>query len=342
MAGLAMPAVITHEQGLSRVQGTVLVVDDEESIRNLFLELFRAERIDVRVASSGQEALAMVKQRVPTLLIVDVLLPDIDGVTVLEAVQKIDNRIIGAVMTGAATIELAVRAMKAGAVEFFIKPFQTDVVCATARRLLAIHRARTENSVVKHAIVQSGAVRLQNLPFHTFDEGGGVQRRDDEPGEYERGLAEGRRLVEDERRQDLAILTNAARQFDLARGAVRQAMEEDVINLAFHVSSKILHELAESCREQIIVQAKAGINALRDAGNVLIQAHPLDAGVLEAAKVELLGQGDISLVINVEAVPSLPRGSCLLHTGTRLVDASLETQLGRLRQAVQNRAPHES
>ncbi|MBX3304510.1 MAG: hypothetical protein KF751_00515, partial [Nitrospira sp.] len=81
---------------------------------------------------------------------------------------------------------------------------------------------------------------------------------------------------------------------------------------------------------------------LRDAESVLIQAHPLDAGVLEAAKVELLGQRDTSFVINVEAVPSLPRGSCLLHTSTRLVDASLETQLARLRQAVKNGAPHEA
>ncbi len=341
MAGSAMPAVTARERGLSRVQGTVLVVDDEEHIRNLFLELLRAERIDVRVAGSGQEALAMVKQIAPTLLIVDVLLPDGDGIALLEDVQKIDNRIIGAVMTGAATIELAVRAMKAGAAEFVLKPFETQAVSATVRRLLAIHQARTENSVLKHEAVQSGAIRLQQLSFHTFEEGGMV-RGGDGPREYERGLEEGRRLVEDERRQDLVVLTNAARQFDMARGTVRQTMEEDVISLAFQVASKVLHESAESCREQIIVQAKAGIAALRDAESVVIQAHPSDAGVLETAKLELSGQRDTSLAITVEAVSSLPRGSCLLHTSTRLVDASLETQLDRLGQALRNRTPHES
>ena len=341
MAAAAMPSMSSHGQGLSRVQGSVLVVDDEESIRNLFLELFRSERINVRVAGSGQEALAMVRQIVPTVLIVDVLLPDGDGIAVLEEVQKLDNRIIGAVMTGAATIELAVRAMKAGAVDFFLKPFQTEAVIATVRRLLAIHLARGEHAVVKHAAVRSGAIRLQNAPFHTFDEGG-MFRGADGPAEYERGLAEGRRLAEDERRQALAVLTNAARQFDMARGTVRQTMEADVIELAFQVASKILHESAESCREQIVVQAKAGINALRDAENVVIQAHPLDAGVLEAAKAELAGQRDTPFVINVEAVPSLPRGSCLLHTNTRLVDASLETQLARLGQAMQPGVRHES
>ncbi|MBS0168071.1 MAG: response regulator [Nitrospira sp.] len=341
MAASAMPAVTTHKRERSQVQGTVLVVDDEESIRNLFLELFGSEGISVRVASSGQEAMAMVKQIAPTLLIVDVLLPDGDGIAVLEEVQKIDNRIIGAVMTGAATIELAVRAMKAGALEFFLKPFQTEVLIAAVRRLLGIHRARAENSVVKHATVQSGAVRLQNLPFHTFEEGG-VSRRADGPEEYARGMADGRREVEVQRRQDLTVLINAAQQFDMASKTVRQTMEEDVIRLAFQVASKILHESADSCKEQIIVQAKAGINALRDAESVLIQVHPLDVSVLEAAKAELLSERDTALVINVEAVPSLPRGSCLLHTSTRLVDASLDTQLARLGHAVQHRGQRES
>jgi len=57
----------------------------------------------------------MVKQSVPALLIVDVSLPDQDGIALLEAAQIIDTRIIGVVMTGAPTVELAVRAMKAGA-----------------------------------------------------------------------------------------------------------------------------------------------------------------------------------------------------------------------------------
>jgi len=336
-----MPTVTGRERGLSRLQGTVLIVDDEEGIQQLFLELLRSERIHVRVAGSGQEALAMVKQITPALLIVDVLLPDGDGIRVLEEAQSIDHRIVGAVMTGAATIELAVRAMKAGAAEFFLKPFQTDMVMATVRRLLAIYRARAEPTVVKHATVRSGAVRLQNLPFHTFEEGGLV-RGEEGPAEYERGVADGRQQVEAQRRQDLAVLTNAAQQFDMARRTVRQSMEEDVIQLAFQVAAKILHESAESCREQIMIQAKAGLQALRDADSVVIQAHPLDAGILEEAKTELSAQRDSSLLINVEAVPSLPRGSCLLHTSTRLVDASLETQLARLGQAVQNRGPRDS
>lgn len=341
MAGAAMPAVTTQGRGLSRTEGTVLVVDDEEGIRNLFLEIFKSERISIRVAGSGRDALAMVRQMAPTLLIVDVLLPDGDGITVLEEAQKVDNRIVGAVMTGAATVDLAVRALKAGALEFLVKPFQTEVVCAAVRRLLELYRLRSANTVLKHAAVRSGAIRLKNMPFQAFDADGG-QRGDDGLAEYERGVTEGRQQVEAQRQQDLAVLTHAARQFDRARETVRQTMEEEVIRLAFQIASKILHDSAESCREQIIVQAKAGIHTLREAEHVVIQAHPLDAGVLESAKVELLSERDNALVITVEGVPSLPRGSCLLHTSTRLVDASLDTQLARLGQAVQNRVQRES
>jgi FixJ family two-component response regulator/F0F1-type ATP synthase delta subunit len=336
-----MPAVTSSERGLSRLRGTVLIVDDEEGIRSLFVELLRPERVHVRVAGSGQEAIAMVKQAAPALLIVDVLLPDGDGVAVLEEAQKIDNRIIGAVMTGAATVELAVRAMKAGAVEFLLKPIQGEVVIATVRRLLELHRARTGNTVLKHAAVRSGAVRLQSLPFHMFEEGDTL-RADDGSGGYERGLADGRRLMEEERRQDLAVLTDAVRKFDAARSMLQQTMEDEVIALAFQTVSKILRESAESCREQIIVQAKAALSAVRDAASVVIQVHPLDAAILEAARAELTGQRDMALTITVEAVPSLPRGSCLLHTRNRLVDASLDTQLARLGEALKNRAHRES
>jgi flagellar biosynthesis/type III secretory pathway protein FliH len=231
--------------------------------------------------------------------------------------------------------------MKAGAVEFLLKPIQGEVVIATVCRLLELHRARTGNTVLKQAAVRSGAVRLQSLPFHMFEEGDTL-RADDGSGGYERGLADGRRLMEEERRQDLAVLTDAVRKFDAARSMLQQTMEDEVIALAFQTVSKILRESAESCREQIIVQAKAALSAVRDAASVVIQVHPLDAAILEAARAELTGQRDMALTITVEAVPSLPRGSCLLHTRNRLVDASLDTQLARLGEALKNRAHRES
>jgi flagellar assembly protein FliH len=339
--GAAISAGIFREHELSRLQGTILIVDDEERIRHLFLELLRPERVPVRVAGSGQEAIAMVKEMPPALLIVDVLLPDQDGIAVLEEAQKIDSRIIGVVMTGAATVELAVRAMKAGAIDFLIKPFQNEIMLSTVRRLLELHRLRAENTVLKHAAVQSGAVRLQSLPFQTFgdDETAG---EDDGQSEYERGVADGQRRVEEERRQDLAVLIDAARKFDVAQSKLQRTFEDEVIALSIQIVSKILHEAAESSREQIVIQVKDALGAVGKSDTLVIQVHPLDVAAIESARTELTRQPDTALKLAIEPVASLPRGSCLVHTSTRLADASLDTQLLRLGDTLRNRAYRES
>jgi flagellar biosynthesis/type III secretory pathway protein FliH len=274
----------------------------------------------------------MVKQLAPALLIVDVRLPDRDGIAVLEEAQRIDSRMMGVVMTGAASVELAVRAMQAGAVDFLMKPFHNDVVLATVRRALELHRLRNEHRVLKHAAVRSGGVRLQNVPL----------RGDDGLTEYERGLADGRRYAETQRQQDLAVATEAVRKFDAARSALRQTIEEEIITLSLQIASKILHESAESHHEQIVMQVKAALVAVQESDGVVIQVHPADAAVLEAVRAELAGRQNIAMKLTIESVASLPRGSCLLHTATRLVDASLDTQLSRLGDALRNRTHHES
>jgi len=341
MTGMTISGVTARERGVPRLQGTVLVVDDDEGVRNLFLELLRPERASIRVSGSGQEAISMVKQMAPALLIVDVLLPDQDGISILEEAQRIDNRIIGVVMTGAATVELAVRAMKAGAIDFLMKPFQNEVVRATVRRSLELYRLRTENTVLKHAAVRSGAVRLLNAPFQTFGDDGAL-RGADGLTEYERGLADGRRHSEAQRQQDLAVLTEAVRKFDAALSVLRQTVEDEIIALALQIASKILHESAESRREQIVMQVKAALGAVQESNSVVVQVHPADAAILEEVRAELAGRQNVTLTLTIEPVASLQRGSCLLHTATQLVDASLDTQLLRLGDALRNRPRHES
>ncbi|MDF0650088.1 MAG: response regulator [Nitrospira sp.] len=341
MTGTTIPTPAVPDRRVPRRQRTVLVVDDDEGIRSLFLDLFRPEGVPIRVVGSGQEALSMVKQMVPALLIIDVLLPGEDGIAVLEQAQRIDSRMMAVVMTGAASVELAVRAMRAGAVDFLMKPFHHDAVLATVRRALELHRLRNESTVLKHAAVRSGGVRLQSVPFQTFGDDG-VLREDDSLVEYERGLAEGRRQSEAQRQQDLAVLTEAARKFDTSRSVLRQTVDDEIIALALQITSKILHESAESCREQIVMQVKAALGAVQESDSVVIQVHPADVPVLEEVREELTGRLHVALKLTIEPVASLQRGSCLLHTATRLVDASLDTQLFRLGEVLKKRACHES
>jgi flagellar biosynthesis/type III secretory pathway protein FliH len=317
-------------------------------MRNLFLELFRPEGVSIRVAASGQEAVAMVKQSAPDLLIVDVLLPGPDGVAVLEEALAIDNRIIGVVMTGAPTVELAVRAMKAGATDFLIKPILNDAVLMTVRRLLELHRLRGENTVLKHAVIRSGAVRLTSPPIQMFGDDGSVREKDGET-EFERGFKEGERRAEEgvrraeeDRRHERALFSGAIRKLDEAHASLRRGLEDEVVALAFHIASKVLREAAETCKDQILAQAKAALAAVQDPGTVVIQVHPADAPALEAARAELAGQRDLALTVRIEPVASIMRGSCVLQTRNRMIDASLDSQLFRLGSALKNRAHHES
>ena len=341
-AGTSLQALTMRTRATApRFQGSILVVDDDETIRNLFLELFRPEGVSIRLAGSARDAVALVQQTAPALLIVDVTLPDGDGITVLEEAQKIDPRIIGVVMTGTPSVELAVRAMKAGATDFLMKPVHNDVVVMTARRLLELHRLRAEHTVVKHAAVRSGAVRLQSLPLQTFGEDGSL-RGQDGLTEFERGLAEGERRAEERRRQERALFADAARRLDAARSSLQQTIEEDVVALAFQIAAKVLHEAAQDSKEQIVTQAKTALAAIKESGMVILQVHPADAPALDAVRLELAEQRDVAVTLQIAPVPSVPRGTCLVHTANRLIDASLDTQLLRLGEALKNRTRRES
>jgi flagellar assembly protein FliH len=325
------------------MHGSILVVDDDEIIRNLFIEFFRSEGVSIRVAGTGHAALALVKQAPPDLIIVDVSLPDLDGIQLLEHVQQCDQRVIGVVMTGSPSVELAVRAMKAGATEFFMKPIQNDVVLMTARRLLELHALRAENTVLKHAVVRAGGFRVQSMVLQTFGEDG-VIRGQDGLTEYERGIAEGEQRAcardEERRRHERTVLSNAVRKFDQAWLALHQTVEEEVVSLAFHIATKVLRERADQVKEQIVAQAKTALAVLKEPGRVTIDVHPADVPTLEAIRGELSQVGDLTLSLHIEPDLTLSRGSCVVQTANRIVDASLDTQLLRLGEALRLRGTH--
>ncbi|MDH5641197.1 MAG: FliH/SctL family protein, partial [Nitrospira sp.] len=284
---------------------------------------------------------AMVKQFPPALLIVDISLPDRDGITVLEEVLAVDNRIIGVAMTGAPSVEMAVRALKAGASDFLIKPIRNDAVLTTAHRLLDLYRLRGERNVIKHTVVQSGAVRLASLPFQTFGEEE-APVEDEGPKEFERGVVEGERRAEERCRREYAVVADIVRKFEALQASLRHTVEEEVVALAFHIASKVLHEMADTSKDLIVAQAKVALAAVREPGTVVIEVNQDDVPALEAAHADLLAQRDMALTLKFEAAPTIPRGSCLVHTHNRLIDASLDMQLIRLGQALKNRGGDES
>jgi len=121
-------------------------VDDEPNIRKSLGRLLSLEGYRVLEASGGGEALALVEQRAVDLILLDVLMPDLDGLATLEALHKDQIDVPVVMMSGNATIESAVRATRMGALDFLEKPLSTDKLLITISNALRLSQLSRENA----------------------------------------------------------------------------------------------------------------------------------------------------------------------------------------------------
>ena len=123
----------------------ILVVDDEAVHMQLLCDALKREGYEAVGFSDGVEALAAFGQKRYQLLITDLKMPAMDGISLLRAAKKIDPRIMGVVMTGQGSIQSAVDAMKAGAQDYILKPFSLHAVLQVISRVLDLRQAVLEN-----------------------------------------------------------------------------------------------------------------------------------------------------------------------------------------------------
>jgi FixJ family two-component response regulator len=126
---------------VSHATPVVFVVDDDVSIRESLELLIRCEGWQTEVFASARHFLARPRLVAPSCLVLDVTLPDLDGLELqrLIGVERLDMPII--FITGHGDVPMSVRAMKAGALEFLTKPLDTEVLLSAIR--LAIERSQT-------------------------------------------------------------------------------------------------------------------------------------------------------------------------------------------------------
>jgi DNA-binding NtrC family response regulator len=104
--------------------GTILVVDDDSQLRRSFNKLLLEEGHTVRTAATGEEAVEMVREWVPDVVVMDVRLPGMNGLETFQAVRRIEPKLPVIVMTAFGTTETAIEATKLGAYEYILKPFE--------------------------------------------------------------------------------------------------------------------------------------------------------------------------------------------------------------------------
>ena len=328
-----------------RREGAILVVDDEEAIRELLVRLLQSAGHRVRAVGSAREAHAALKESPVSLLITDVKLPDQDGIALLQQACDLDHRMMGLVMTGYGTVDLAVQAMKAGAAEFLMKPFETEALQLTVNRLLDLYYLRSENTVLKQAVIRASGVRCRSLALTDFDTGDRFVG-DQTISDFDQGIAEGERRADARvaaaRHQEQMLLANAVRRFDDTWTSLHQTVEDDVTALAFSLATRILRDTMIERKDAVIALLKSALATVREAGVVTVRTHPSDAPILEAARSKLCRDRPTAFAMHVEGDSSLSPGSCVVQSTNRLVDASLDTQLLRLGEILQKRGRRES
>jgi len=127
-----------------KTEARILVVDDEQGIREGCKRALSPEGYVVDGAEDGKIGLQKVKKNAYDLLLVDLMMPGISGLELIEKIHLIDPEVILIVITGYATIETAVEAMKRGAYDYLPKPFSPEALTAVVKRGLEKRTLRQE------------------------------------------------------------------------------------------------------------------------------------------------------------------------------------------------------
>lgn len=131
---------------------TILVVDDEESICKSLKAILSDEGYQVLVAGSGEDAVKIVEEEMPQLVLLDVWLPGMDGLETLQAIKKINPQTLVIIMSGHGTIETAVKATKLGAFDFIEKPLSLDKIIILVNNAINLSRLQEENVLLKQKV----------------------------------------------------------------------------------------------------------------------------------------------------------------------------------------------
>lgn len=130
-------------------KGIIHIIDDEKIIHEVLGELLTAEGYEVEFSANGDEALIKHSSQAFDLILLDILMPGMDGIEVLTRIKKIDPFAAIIIITAYASVESAITAMKKGAFDFIQKPFKHDELLLTVKRAIEHKKLQKENLRLK-------------------------------------------------------------------------------------------------------------------------------------------------------------------------------------------------
>jgi two-component system cell cycle sensor histidine kinase/response regulator CckA len=148
----------------------LLVVDDEGELIKAFQEAISDQGYEVSGFTTGAEAVSMLKVKDFDVLLTDLMMPGMDGLELFRQAREIDPHIVGIVMTGHATIQTAIEAIKVGVYDYLVKPFKVGSLLPLLDRAIAVRRLGMENVQLRQtlAIYELGQTVSYSLALNTI------------------------------------------------------------------------------------------------------------------------------------------------------------------------------
>ncbi len=130
----------------------LMIVDDEPSMLEWLSVLLSRKGFEVQCFTSPLKALEHAAGRSPDIALVDLRMPGMDGIELLAALRKLNPELVGIVMTAYSSIDSAVKAMRQGASDYLIKPFEVDQLMLSLERSLKVREVLTENRILRRQV----------------------------------------------------------------------------------------------------------------------------------------------------------------------------------------------
>jgi len=130
----------------------ILVADDEQSMREFLEIMFKKEGYQVSLASNGEEVLKLAEKEIFDLVLLDIRMPRLDGISALKKIKALSPETIVIMITAYASADTAIKAMKEGAYDYITKPFKVDEIKLIIKNALEKKNLQRENILLKQVV----------------------------------------------------------------------------------------------------------------------------------------------------------------------------------------------
>jgi len=146
---------------MTKEQGSILVVDDDQEMCELLIDLLREENYQCESLQSGEAALDLLKNKEMDLLISDLRMQGLSGLDLLQQAKAIRPQQAMIIIMAFGSVETAIEAMKRGAVDYIIKPFKSEHLLLVAQK--AFERIRLQQEVIRLREAVYASYQFSNL-----------------------------------------------------------------------------------------------------------------------------------------------------------------------------------